>query len=96
MAKKNHHLIVNLTGADIFVAARDDETERGCTVLTFLLKSPGRIRGFVHRIAPKHFVGIPFEGEELRYRIENKARVLLNPGTMPDGRRCWAIVGFQN
>lgn len=96
MADKNHHLIANLTGTDIFVVARADADDRGCTVLTFLLKSPGRVRGFVHRIAPRHFVGIPFEGPQLRYRLENKAGVVLNPGNMPDGRPCWAVTGFKN
>jgi len=97
MTSKNHHLIANLTAADVFVAVRDDETERGRTVLTFLLRRPGgRTRGAVHRIVPRHYVGIAFEGRSFRYRIENAAGVVMNPGNLPDGRFCWAITGFVN
>jgi len=97
MAEKNHHLIANLTAADVFVAVRGDETAPGVTVLAFSLKQPGRRRSMViHRIAPRHFVGIAYDGGSFRYRIENTAGVTLTPGNMPDGRFCWAITGFRN
>ena len=97
MAEKNHQLIANLTAADVFVAVRHDETAPGVTVLTFLLRRPPtKSRGVVHRIVPRHFVGIVYDGGAFRCRIENSAHVTLMTGNMADGRPCWAITGFKN
>ncbi len=96
MAEKNHHLIVNLTAADVYVAVRADETAPGVTVLTFLLRRPPRDRRVIHQIAPRHFVGIAYEGGSFRYRLENTAGVVLTPGNLPDGRFCWAVTGLKN
>jgi len=97
MSDTAHHLIANLTGGDIFVVVSDDPNVSGRVILTFLLRHPGRTDGIVHRIAPRHYAGIAYDaGRGLRYRIENQCGAILTPGTMPDGRPCWAVTGFRN
>ncbi len=97
MAEKKYQIIANLTGHDVFIAVRGDEKAPGFTVLTFLFRRPaGKARGDVRQVAPRHFVGIVYDGETFRCRIENPAQVTLMTGTMPDGRPCWAITGFKN
>ncbi len=85
-------VIVNLLHCEVHVSFRRDEHDPGLCIIGFHKEAQDRETTTTSSLSHRGKVEYPLDDDgELRYRIENEVGVILTPGTMPDGRKCWAV-----
>lgn len=85
-------VIVNLLHCEVHVSFRRDEHDPGLCIVRFHREAQDSGTATIYSLSHREKVEYPLDDDgKLRYRIENDIGVKLTPGTMPDGRSCWAV-----
>ncbi len=86
-------IIVNLLhDHEIHISFRRAEDDPGLCIIHFHKDAQDKHKVITSSLSHRGTVEYPLDDDgQLRYRIEDEVGVQITPGTMPDGRSCWAV-----
>lgn len=87
-----YHFVINKTRIPVYLTVRPDRDDPAKRVYTLSLTKVRRPSDAIASawVRPDCYVGVPIEGASHAYRLVNKAKAVLCPGTY-QGRNAWVI-----